>query len=102
MKYTVVITQEQSGDVSAAAPGLPECHVQANSRQEAIQKISQSITDIIRRSEVIQLDIPDAVRSQKKHQETPWNLFGSHPQDPAWGGFFDELEHHRQVEQFEE
>ncbi len=98
MKYTVVITQEQSGNVSAIAPGLPECHIQASSRQEAIQKISQSITDIIRRSEVIQVDIPDDVTSKTGHKETPWDLFGSHPHDPDWGDFFDDVEERRRVE----
>jgi predicted RNase H-like HicB family nuclease len=97
MKYTIILTQEQSGNVSAVAPGLPECHVQASSRQEAIQKISQSIANIIRRGEVIQLDFPDELSSEKEYKETPWDLFGAHPHDSDWGDFFDRLEYHRQI-----
>ena len=77
------------------APGLPDCHAQAKTRQEAIRKIGESITEFISRSEVLQLDVPVEPLSGSLQQETPWDLFGSHPHEPEWGNFFEEMEQNR-------
>ncbi len=97
MKCTVIITEDGYGNVSATAPGLPDCHVQAKTRQEVIRKIGDSITEFINRSEVLQLEIPAEPFSGVLQQETPWELFGSHPEESEWGSFFEELEQQREI-----
>ena len=95
MKYTVIITEDKHGNVFAMAPGLPDCHVQAKTRKEVIRKIREVITEIISRSEVIQLEVSAEPKSGVLHHETPWEFFGAYQNEPAWGAFFDEVERRR-------
>ncbi len=99
MKFTVIITEDKQGNVFAATPGLPDCHVQAATRDEVIRKIRMSILDIIHRSEIIQLDVPIGDRPEKLKQQTPWDLFGAYPNAPEWSVFFDQVEQNREREQ---
>jgi predicted RNase H-like HicB family nuclease len=97
MKCTVIITEDVYGNVSATAPGLPDCHVQAKTRQDVIRKIGESIAEFVKRSEVLQLEIPAEPLSGSLQQETPWDLFGGHPHESEWGSFFEEVEQQRET-----
>ena len=91
MKYNVFLTQENQGNFHAMVPNLPNCHAYAPTRQEALKTIHESMTQVINRSEIIQLDIP----TQPKRNETPWQWFGAFSDDPTWGALFDEIERKR-------
>ncbi len=99
MKFTIIITEDTQGNMFAAAPGLPDCQVQAATRDEVIRKIQGSILDIMNRSEILQLDIPVEGQSRKPIQQTPWDMFGAYRNDPAWGTFLDQVEQQRGGEQ---
>ena len=84
MKYTVIITEDEYGNVLATAPGLPDCHVQAKTQQEVLRKIRDTIVEIISRGKIIQLEVPVGPKSEVLQQETPWEFFGAYKNDPAW------------------
>jgi predicted RNase H-like HicB family nuclease len=92
MKYTVFMTQENQGNFHAMVPNLPNCQVYAHTRQEALKTIYETITQVINRSEIIQVDIPTLSKASQLRNETPWQWFGAFSDDPTWGTLFDEIE----------
>ncbi len=95
MKYTVILTEEADGSIHVTVPGLPDCTVEAKTRDEALNMIRETITTIISQSEIVQLDVPAEPRSRSLHRDTPWEWFGAFKDDPTWGELFDEIEHQR-------
>lgn len=98
MKYTVIITEAQNGDLHATVPGIPDCHVQAKTRSDAIRAVRHSIAQIISRSEIVQVDVPTPPKSESFLHDTPWELFGAFRDDTTWGPLFDEIEQRRTEE----
>ena len=99
MKFTIIVTEDRKGNFFAAAPGLPDCHVQAATRHDAIRQMRMAIRDIIDRSEILQVDVPVGPQTENVMQQTPWDVFGVYRNDPAWGEFFDHIEQERELEQ---
>lgn len=95
MKFTVVLTEDQQGNVFATAPGLPDCSVKAANRQDVLRRMRQTIAAIISQSEILQLDVAVEPKTSGKQHETPWEFFGAYPDHPGWGQFFDEIEQAR-------
>ncbi len=92
MQYTVVLTEETNGNIHATVPGLPDCIVEADTRNEALEKVRETIAKIMSRSEIVQLDVAAEPRSRGEHSDTPWQWFGIFKDNPAWGKVFDEIE----------
>ena len=95
MKYTVILTEEREDNVLAAVPGLPDCSVKAKTRNEALRLVRETITTIISRSEIVQIDVPVEPKSGSLHVSTPWELFGAFKDDPTWRELFDKIEYNR-------
>ena len=89
MQYTVVLTEEENGTFSAAAPSLPNCYVNGETMDEAPSSISQTIAEMVGRCETIQVDVSADIKSGRRHRETPWDFFGAFKDDPTWGALFD-------------
>jgi predicted RNase H-like HicB family nuclease len=94
MKYTVML-KEENGHVQATVPSLPECVVQAPTRLEAIRTIRKAISDIISRTEIIQIDVNTKPKSGTLLQDTPWDWCGAFKNDPTWSELFDDIERRR-------
>ena len=92
MKYTVVLTEQTNGNIHVTVPGLPDCIVEANTRDEALEKARESIAAIISRSEIFHLDVSAVPKSRSLHFDTPWEWFGIFKDNPTWGKMFDEIE----------
>lgn len=95
MKYTVILTEERDDNVLATVPGLPDCSVKAKSRNEALSLVRDTISTIIGRSEIVQIDVPVEPRAGSLPDSTPWELFGLFKDDQTWGRLFDEIEYER-------
>ena len=95
MKYTVILSQEADHDVLATVPGLPDCSVKAKTRDQALKLVRETITRVISRSEIVQVDVPVESRAGGLHNNTPWEFFGAFKDDVTWGKLFDEIEHNR-------
>jgi predicted RNase H-like HicB family nuclease len=92
MKYTVVLTEKVDGNIHVTVPGLPDCIVDANTRNEALAKTRETISEIISRSEIVQLDLSVEPKSRNLLFNPPWEWFGRFKDIPAWGKMFDEIE----------
>lgn len=99
MKYTVILTEETDGSIHVTVPGLPYCTVEAKTRDEALNIVRETITTIISRSEIVQLDVSAEPKSGSLHRNTPWEWFGAFKGDPTWGELFDEIEHQRNADE---
>jgi len=94
MKYTVML-KEENGHIQATVPSLPECIVKAPTRSEAIKTIRKAISDIISRTEIIQIDVNTKPKSGKLFQDRPWEWYGAFKNDPTWTELFDGIERRR-------
>ncbi len=92
MKYTVVLTENTDGNYQVAVPGLPACTIEAVTRDEAIRKARETISSIISRSEIIQLDVVAEPRTQDIQVDTPWEYFGNFKDNEAWETVFDDIQ----------
>ncbi len=77
MKYTVILTEDNKGNYFAQVPNIPDCTATAKTRNEVIKNIKDVIANIMRKVEIIQLDVPDAPKSGNFQTETPWDFFGA-------------------------
>jgi predicted RNase H-like HicB family nuclease len=92
MKYTVLLTEDNKGNIYAKVPSIPDCSAKAKTKNEALHLIRKAITNVISRSEIIKLDVPIVPKSGSLLRETPWELFGAFKDTPDWGKLFDEIE----------
>jgi predicted RNase H-like HicB family nuclease len=95
MKYTVILTEGTDGGIHVAVPGLPDCVVEAKTREEALAVVRETIAAIMRRSEILQLDVSVEPKSGSLQGATPWEWFGAFKGEPTWGESFDEIERQR-------
>ena len=97
MTYTIILTEDKKGHFHATVPSLPDCHAEAKTRSEALNTIREAIITLMRRSEIVQLDVSAELRSGRVHQDTPWELLGAFKADSLWGELFDKIESEREV-----
>ncbi len=99
MEYTVILTRPSSDPLwHAAAPGLPDCVIEAPTRTEAIKEIRQRIMAVVSHSEVLRLEVPTPKTTDNLlpgRDGTPWQWFGAFKNDPTWAPLFDEIEKQR-------
>jgi predicted RNase H-like HicB family nuclease len=97
MQYTVILTEKPEGGIRVSIPALPDCTVEAHSRDEALYLARQAIMEIISRSEIVHLDIPQQPMAGSTRDDVPWERFGAAQDDVTWGVLFDEIEQHREA-----
>ena len=98
MRYTVVLTEQLDGNIHVSVPALPNCAVEAATKSEALLKARETISSIVSRSEVLQLDVSVEPKSDSLHIETPWEWFGRFEDNPTWEMVFDQIEEQRSGE----
>jgi predicted RNase H-like HicB family nuclease len=95
MQYTPILTETAEGGIQVTIPALPACRVEAATRDDAIRLAREAITQLVRRSEVVQVEIPEQPRATASPQETPWAWFGTAREDSTWAALFNEIEESR-------
>ncbi len=96
MKYTVILTTKPTGGIHVSVPALPDCRVEANSRDEALHLAREAITQIVRCSEVTQVDVPPPSLPASR-DDIPWQWFGAFQTDASWDALFDDIDQRRQA-----
>ena len=95
MKYMVVLTEKPEGGIHVSIPSLPNCTVEANTRDEALHRVREAIVETVSRSEIVHLDVPQQPRITSPSKDVPWEWFGATQDDPRgnaskhegnWGG----------------
>jgi predicted RNase H-like HicB family nuclease len=95
MQYTVFLTGQANKRWRASVPALPDCEVEAGSRDEALEKIQERIQAVVERVEVLRVEVAATPRVNGAFSETPWEWFGVFQGDLSWGSLFDEIERER-------
>ena len=95
MKYTVILTEKSDGGIHVSVPGLPDCTVEAQNRDEALDLAREAIAKIVSRSEMVQVEVPEQPKSGAIHHTTPWEWFGAFKGDPNWNLLFQIIEQQR-------
>jgi predicted RNase H-like HicB family nuclease len=96
MKYTVILTTKPSGGIHVSVPALPDCAVEADSRDEALHLAREAITQIVERSEIMQVDVPQSAFGVPGN-DVPWQWFGAFQEDAHWDALFDDIEQRREA-----
>ena len=97
MQYTLILTEKAEGGIRVTIPALPACRVEAATRDDAIRLAREAITQLVSRSEVVQVEIPEQSLATASPHETPWAWFGMVREDPTWTALFDEVEQSREA-----
>jgi predicted RNase H-like HicB family nuclease len=97
MKYTIILTEKSDGGIHVSVPALPECTIEATNRDEAIHLAREAIAEIARRSEILQLEVPQQPKTGVNSKETPWEWFGKAKDDASWDTLFDDIEKRREM-----
>jgi len=97
MKYTVILTTKPNGGIRVSIPALPNCIVEADNRDEALQLAREAIAQIVSRSEIISVDVPQQPISAAREGDIPWEWFGAFQGDTSWDALFDEIEQRREA-----
>jgi len=66
------------------------------SRDDAIRPACEAIAQLVSRSELVQIDIPQQPQGIARPRGVPWEWFGEAKADPTWDALFDDLEQHRE------
>jgi hypothetical protein len=59
IKYTILLTEKAEGGNHVSIPGLPDCPIEADNRDDVIRLAREAIAAIMSRSEVVQVDVPN-------------------------------------------
>lgn len=97
MQYTLILTETAEGGIQVTIPALPVCRVEAATRDDAMRLAREAIAQVVRRSEVVHVEIPEQLRATVSPQEPPWAWFGTAREDPTWAALFDEIEASREA-----
>jgi predicted RNase H-like HicB family nuclease len=93
-QYQVVIESHSEQEFVASVVGIPDCLALGTSREEAITKAKNILTEKIARGELVAIEI----EPQPIHQDAdPWlKHFGIFADDPTFVDFLEEVEAYRQ------
>jgi predicted RNase H-like HicB family nuclease len=97
MQYTLILTEKSEGGIQVTIPALPACRIEAATRGEAIRRAREAIAQLVSRSEIVRIDIPQQPRVIAQPRGVPWEWFGEAKADPTWDALFDDLEQHREA-----
>jgi hypothetical protein len=97
MQYTLILTETAEGGIQVTILALPAYRVEAATREDAIRLAREAIAHLARRSEVVQVEIPEQPRATASPQETLWAWFGTARADPTWEVLFDAIEQSREA-----
>lgn len=87
MKFAVLLQPQSDGSVRAIVPAIPRLFVPRSGRLEALEAARCALLDTITESELVQVDVPEAVAKRN-----PWlEDFGIFKDDPMWNEFVAEM-----------
>ena len=110
MQYDVIITKKPDAPWRAVVREMPECTVEAATREEALARIKESIAESLQQGywEVVPVEVSletdnngDSLLPDSKTFAEKWPYFGAFRDDPTWGEMFDEIERQRDATRLE-
>ncbi len=95
--HTSHTARQRAETIHVSIPALPHCTVEANDRNEAIRLAREAIAEIVSRSEIVHLDVPQQPKSTSTSDDVPWEWFGEAKNDITWDALFDDIERRREA-----
>jgi hypothetical protein len=97
MQYTLILTEKTECGIQVTIPALPACTVEAATRDEAIRLACEANAQLVSRSEIVQIDVPQQPWATAQPRRVPWQWFGEAKADPMWEALFDEIKQRREA-----
>src|SRR5438067_63184 len=95
MPYTIVLIEKPEGGIHVSVPALPDCTVEADTRDEAMRLAREAIATMVSRCEMVRVEVPQQPKTPLPGDAVPWAWFGSAEDDTTWALIFDEIEQNR-------
>lgn len=92
MQYTVFLTKYSDFLWRGSVPALPDCEVEADSREKVISQIKEKVSSFAGQTEIIQIEIPTQSKFQKPNLEKFYGIFKD---DENWSAIFETIEKNR-------
>jgi len=73
MKYTVILMEKADGSIHVSIPALPHYTVEANHRNEAIHVAREVIAEVVSRSEIVYIGVPQQPKAISTSDDVPWD-----------------------------
>jgi predicted RNase H-like HicB family nuclease len=90
--YNILVEYQTEERVKASILGWPECQVEANTKEEALQQLQEIVNQQLRDREIVSLEI-EVPAPQPEH---PWMQFaGMFKDDPDFDEFLEFIEEDR-------
>jgi predicted RNase H-like HicB family nuclease len=86
--FSILLESNHNGNFQATVLGLPDCHAHGSTREDAITKAKQALTDRLSTAELISVEIPNHSTAQK--------IAGCFIDDPQWDEFQAAIVDYRQ------
>src|SRR5712691_3248339 len=97
MQYTILLIEKPEGSIHVSVPALPDCTVEADTRDEAIRLAHEAITTMVSRCEIVRGEVPQQPKTPLPGDAGPWAWLGSAKDDTTWAPIFDEIEQNRET-----
>ena len=97
MQYTIVLIETPEGGIHVSVPALPDCTVEADTRDEAIRLAREAIATMVSRCEIVRVEVPQQPKTPLPGDTVPWEWFGSAKDDTTWISIFDKMEQNREA-----
>jgi predicted RNase H-like HicB family nuclease len=92
MTYNILVEENSRNSFQATVLGLPDCHVVAASREQALAKLRGALAKRLSKAEAVEIEIPQ----QPAEAEHPWKKFaGIFEDEPLFDEVLEEIEAHR-------
>jgi hypothetical protein len=101
LKMTLSLQTLDSGRILAAVLEIPDCRVEAETREAAIVEINHLLSKRFQYAEFVALELPVSRLSTPNHSEleSPWTkLFGLFKDDPIFAEIAAEMQAEREIE----
>jgi predicted RNase H-like HicB family nuclease len=96
-KYTILLTETSEDGIHVSVPALPDCTVEAETRDDAIRLAREAIASILSRSEIVQVDVSQPPKAPPTRVGIPWEWFGASKDNVTWDALFNEIERNREA-----
>jgi predicted RNase H-like HicB family nuclease len=87
--FSILVESNQAGDFRATVLGLPECHAQGATRDDALTNAKAVLTDRLATAELVSIELPPPSAARK--------MAGNFKDDPQWDEFQAAIIADRQV-----
>jgi len=93
MTFQIFLQQQPESGYVASVIGIPNCVAEAETREDAVAKVTEALNQLIAKGELITVDLKNGVQTEANN---PWlKIIGMFEDDPTWDDFQANIEEYR-------